>query len=121
MIIYHITTTEAWQAAQNLREYKAQSLETEGFIHCSTKSQVAQVANTFYSHYQQLIVLCIDSEKLISKVKWEPPVHPQNNTSFKVKNNELFPHVYGVINLDSVVKIINLTKNAQSSTFLISL
>lgn len=107
-MIFHITTPEQWQAAKNLGYYRTNSLEIEGFIHCSSNSQVMKVAKTFYQDSNDLIVLCVDSEKLTSQVKWEAPSHPNNNSSLVCNQDEKFPHVYGVINLEAVAQIINL-------------
>ncbi|MCA1553563.1 MAG: DUF952 domain-containing protein [Chloroflexi bacterium] len=38
--LYHITTRAAWQRAQRVGVYRAASLRTEGFIHCSGPTQV---------------------------------------------------------------------------------
>ena len=48
-IIYHLTSQEAWQAAQPLGEYEAPSLAEEGFIHCSIdEAQLLRVAERLY-------------------------------------------------------------------------
>ena len=47
-MIYHITSRQAWQEAQQRGEYRADSLESEGFIHSSTQSQILPVADKFY-------------------------------------------------------------------------
>ncbi|MGK7886416.1 MAG: DUF952 domain-containing protein [Crocosphaera sp.] len=112
-MIFHITTLENWQKAQLKNEYKSTSLEKEGFIHCSNKSQVIIIANTFYRDYEQLIVLEINPNKLLAEVKWESPVHPNPNLDNNINDTEKFPHVYGTINLDAVEKIIYLCKDDQ--------
>lgn len=113
MTIFHITTTETWEKAKLNNEYTSNSLETEGFIHCSNQSQIMNIANTFYSNYEQLVILEINPEKLLSKIKWESPVHPNTNINHNINEQEKFPHIYGVINLDAVEKIIHLCKNNQ--------
>lgn len=115
MLIFHITTSEAWKTAQNMGEYKTESLDTEGFIHASTITQVIKVANAFYHSYNELIVLSINPDKLLTDVKWEAPIHPNTQGSVIVNNQEIFPHIYGVINLDAVVEILPLIKNNQGA------
>ncbi|HAC64354.1 MAG TPA: DUF952 domain-containing protein [Cyanothece sp. UBA12306] len=110
-MIFHITTLKEWEKAQKLGYYATESLEKEGFIHCSSDAQVMKVADTFYRDYQNLILLVIEPQKLISEVKWESPIHPTSNHSLPINKDETFPHVYGVINLESVVKIITLKQN----------
>ena len=48
MPIYHITPLEEWERARAAGSYQANSLHSEGFIHCSTREQVIPTANRFY-------------------------------------------------------------------------
>jgi uncharacterized protein (DUF952 family) len=94
-VIYHITTKSEWEAAQKNGRYEAPSLQTEGFIHCSKAEQVPGVLDRYYAGIKNLIKLTIDPSKLTSGLKYEmaPSV------------NEAFPHVFGPINLEAVVKV----------------
>jgi uncharacterized protein (DUF952 family) len=105
-MIYHITSRKAWRDALQRGDYRAASLETEGFVHCSTGTQVLPVAEKYYARQRGLLVLTIDPEKLASKLKWEPPAEGAPPPG--VSEGELFPHVYGPINLDAIVKIYDL-------------
>ena|SRR5579885_946765 len=97
-IIYHITTQQEWQQALQQRFYEAASLHTEGFIHCSTSSQVQGVLERYFTNKTDLVKLTIDVSKLQSKLIYElaPSV------------NELFPHIYGRINLDAITEVTTL-------------
>jgi uncharacterized protein (DUF952 family) len=53
--IFHICPREDWEAAQQNGVYKAESLESEGFIHCSKAKQIAGVADAFYKGMQGLV------------------------------------------------------------------
>ncbi|MGA7192926.1 MAG: DUF952 domain-containing protein, partial [Anaerolineales bacterium] len=64
--IYHIASREAWNAAQEQGQYSAPSLTSEGFIHCSTRTQVLSVAEKFYKGQTGLVILVIDSARLSS-------------------------------------------------------
>ncbi len=112
-MIFHITTPEDWQKAQQNKVYKCDSLEKEGFIHCSTKSHVLKIANTFYSNYNQLILLSINPDKLLANLKWESPVHPHPNLAENIDIYDKLPHIYGVINLDAIEEVNKLCKNKQ--------
>lgn len=112
-MIYHITTPIEWKLAQENGQYSAPSLDTEGFIHCSTAIQVAPVANAFYSHVEDVILLFIDEDKLRAEVKWEAPAHVEGHDAPENSDTQLFPHIYGVINLDAVEKVVSLPKNAK--------
>ena len=106
-MIFHITSRTAWDEAQKRGEYRAESLKTEGFIHCSTLAQVLPVANNFYKGQSGLILLEIEPTLLASTLKWEPPSGGTPPPGVPV--GDQFPHVYGPINLDAVVRIVELT------------
>ncbi len=96
-VILHITTAPEWAAAQEAGEYRAPSLETEGFIHCSTAVQVVHVADWFYREIAELVLLCIDPARLTSRLRWEPSADAFAGD---------FPHVYGPITVDAVVQVV---------------
>jgi len=110
--IYHITTRSAWEQAQSDGQYTAPSLQSEGFIHCSTSAQVVEVANAFYRDVPNLVILCIEPDMLTSELKWEAPAHPSAHADAP-SDAQLFPHVYGAINLDVVVAVVNFPQGAD--------
>jgi uncharacterized protein (DUF952 family) len=106
ILIYHISSRAAWNEARQRGEYRAESLMTEGFIHCSTSSQVLPVFEKFYKGQRGLLLLLIDSALLSSDLKWEPP--SGGTPPPGVPESDLFPHIYGPINLDAVARAVNL-------------
>ena len=94
-MIYHITTKANWENALLEGFYESPSLKTEGFIHNSTAAQVQGVLDRYYAGQSDLVKLHIDETKLTAELKYElaPSI------------NELFPHIFGVLNIDAVVKI----------------
>jgi uncharacterized protein (DUF952 family) len=96
-LILHITTAPAWDAAQAAGEYRAPSLDTEGFIHCSTPAQVTHVGDWFYRDVPDLVLLCIEPSDLESELLWE--------SSADAFAGE-FPHVYGPIALEAVRAVV---------------
>ena len=109
-IILHITERRSWQSAQVAGAYRAASLDTEGFIHCSTAEQVVRVANSFYKGQTDLVLLCIEAERLQATLKWEQPI-PSNDPH----SSELFPHIYGAINLEAVVRVVEFPPNTNGT------
>ena len=102
-VIYHITTSDAWTAAQSAGEYEAPSLADEGFIHCSgDEAQTLRVVERLYSEVTGLIVLDVDVIRLKAEVKREPS-----------RSGEIYPHIYGKINLDAVVRVRDLTVDSD--------
>jgi uncharacterized protein (DUF952 family) len=107
--IYHLTTRPAWNA--RLTNYANASLETEGFIHCSTLHQLMRVANEYYRNVNEVLVLVIETAKLISEVRWEPPRHPDGSPAEAV--HLLYPHIYGEINTNAVSEVISMTRDSH--------
>ncbi|MFH2040350.1 MAG: DUF952 domain-containing protein, partial [Chloroflexota bacterium] len=96
--IFHICTRKAWDGARKIGSYKADSLVLEGFIHCSMLDQVLRVADSYYRAQKDLVLLVIDPGKLLPEVCWEPGSD---------KPDELFPHIFGPINLEAVRKVLD--------------
>jgi uncharacterized protein (DUF952 family) len=93
VLIYHIVLPEDWKAFDT-GLYRAKSLETEGFIHCSFAGQLDGVIKRYYKSVKKLVILEIDSDKLMSRVLKEPST-----------NNEIYPHVYGPVNRDAIIAV----------------
>lgn len=115
-MIFHITTQIAWDDARNSGEYRAASLLTEGFIHCSTLAQVLPVANNYYKEQDELILLTIEDTLLSSDLKWEAP--SGGTPPPGVPEGDPFPHIYGPINLDAVVSVSELTRDSNNEWIL---
>jgi uncharacterized protein (DUF952 family) len=94
--IFHITQREQWEQAKLTGIYRGDTLDSEGFIHCSTLKQIVQTANRFFANQKELLILCIDSDKIQSEIRYEP-----------AKNQELFPHIYGALNVNAVFQVID--------------
>jgi uncharacterized protein (DUF952 family) len=110
-LIFHITSRRVWDEAQERGNYRAESLATEGFIHCSTVTQVLSVAENFYKGQHGLVLLVIEPTLLSSDLKWEPP--SGGTPPPGVPKGDMFPHIYGPINLDAVVNVVELEEDPQ--------
>lgn len=108
--IFHITTNKAWLAAQTQGFYAHDSLSAEGFIHCSTSQQILAVADAFYRGQSGLVLLDIRPNQLQSEIRWEPPAE---SLPLQMRTNELFPHVYGPINLDAVDQVVDFKPDSR--------
>ena len=94
-MILHITTPAAWADAIATGAYTADSLATEGFIHCSEEQQLAWVVQKHFPGRTGLLLLHIDPSRLDAEVKYE---NLEGGT-------ELFPHIYGPIPVSAVVDV----------------
>ena len=117
-MIYHITTPRAWRDALRRGDYRTESLETEGFIHSSTSTQVVPVAELLYQGAGKLLLLMIDPARLSADLKWEPPA---GASPPGIPTGDQFPHIYGPLNLDAVVKVFDFQANSEGKYSLPSL
>jgi uncharacterized protein (DUF952 family) len=109
--VYHIASREAWEAALAAGEYRPPSVEAQGFVHCSTREQVVSTANRFYARQEGLVLLCIDVSRLEAPLRYEPPDMPGHEG----RDGELFPHLYGPMNLDAVTRVLPFPANADGT------
>ena len=104
--ILHITIRADWDAARAAGSYRPPSLAHEGFIHCSTPAQVIATANKYFRGRTDLLLLCIDEARIATEVRYEPP-RPIGGVP-DPRAGERFPHVYGPLALDAVVRVVPL-------------
>lgn len=128
-MILHIVKRGEWDAAVARGSYAPASLRVEGFIHCSTPAQVIDTANRFYRGQSDLVVVLIEESRVKAEVRWEAPAERNSGRSDSTAEpspilsrkgtgeapegtdeapGELFPHLYGELNVDAVVKVIEL-------------
>ena len=94
MLIYHIVTPEIWEKYKDEPEYEAESLQTEGFIHCSYRNQIEEVLERYYKNSPSVFVLHINPHLLTSELIAEPST-----------GGEIYPHIYGRINRSAIVDV----------------
>ena len=102
-IIFHITKRDAWTRAKAEGSYRTEMFPIEGFIHCSTADQVIQVANIRFRGQTGLVLLSIDTDKVTAKIIYE-------NLE---GGPQLFPHIYGELNIEAVVQVAEFEPEAD--------
>ncbi len=95
MNFYHITTPSVWEKFEDLDYCEAESLHTEGFIHCSYLGEVDNTLSIYFKGIDKILLLEINPSVLTSKLVIESS-----------RNGLLFPHIYGVINKSAIVNVI---------------
>jgi uncharacterized protein (DUF952 family) len=103
-IIYHIAKKAAWDQAMGEGLYRADTLASEGFIHCSTREQVERTADKYYHGQAGLVLLAIDEARLGSPLRYEP-----------APSGDLFPHIYGPLERDAVVKVLSFPPQSDGT------
>lgn len=101
--IVHITPREDWEKAQLSGSYEGDTLESDGFIHFCLPSQLLDVAEHFYKGQNGLVLLLVDTERVRSPLRYEP------------SDGDHFPHLYGPLNMDAVLQIIEFNPNDDGS------
>jgi uncharacterized protein (DUF952 family) len=101
MLIYHMTPAQSWQAHARGEPYQAETLATEGFIHCTREAErLVQVANRFYRQETgDFVILCVETAHLQSEVRWE------------VADGHLFPHIYGPLQPEAIINVLAFPRN----------
>ena len=95
-MLFHITTRQAWKDALDAGEYVPATFVADGFIHLSEERQWFRTARRFFRGQRDLLLLVIDERRLGAEVRREPA------------DGELFPHLYGRLNLDAVISAYDL-------------
>ena len=103
--ILHITSRDDWNKALGCGIYHPESLDTDRYIHCSKPSQIIEVANYSFKGKNGLVLLVIEPKKVKSEIKYEG-----------AEPTYLFPHIYGELNLDAVVSVLDFSA-CEDGTF----
>ncbi len=98
-MIYRIAAPEALAVAARTGAYGGEAFDkADGFIHASTRAQLAGTLAAHYADADRLAVAVIDLEAVSDLVRWE--------TS---RGGEDFPHIYGDLPW-SAVRAVHLLK-----------
>jgi uncharacterized protein (DUF952 family) len=105
--VLHIAPTARWSAAAANSDgnYTDPSLETERFIHCSTKEQVLIPANERFAGRSDLVLLVIDLEHVASPTVFED----------RYDSGHKFPHIYGPIPVAAVTDVVPFPCSSDGS------
>jgi uncharacterized protein (DUF952 family) len=94
--LYHIVSSEDWRKAKE--QYRPLSLETEGFIHLSTREQVLETADIFFKGQHGLLLLELDLKAEDPALRWEPAVGLGHRPG-------QFPHYYAPLPIGAVKRV----------------
>jgi uncharacterized protein (DUF952 family) len=107
-MIYHFCPWTDWVAASHQPSYRAGSLTTQGFIHCSPLDALHEPATLLARGRTDLVVLEIDEAKLDPPAVWEDADPP-------TPDGRQFPHVYGPIPVAAIVRTFPLVPAPDGS------
>lgn len=103
-MIYHIINHQDWQGAKTAGVYTPPSLESEGFIHFSRAEQVVGTAQFLYADQPILLLLEVDEAKVVPELIYERAADV----------GDMFPHLYGALNLDAVVRVLDFSADSNN-------
>lgn len=131
-MILHLVAEAAWRQLAPGQPWAPESLRREGFIHCTAGDErLLEVANHLYRNQPgDFLVLDIDETKVTAEVKWEtatPPASgagapPEAAAEFGLPDaagagpaqpSVTFPHIYGPLNRDAIVRVRRAVRNAD--------
>lgn len=98
-LIYRIAPPDVLAAAAQSGAYHGEAFDkADGFIHASTRAQLAGTLAAHYADADRLAVAVIDADALGDQVRWEAS-----------RGGEDFPHIYGDLPW-SAVRAVHLLK-----------
>jgi uncharacterized protein (DUF952 family) len=103
--IYKICSASAWREAERQGVYRGSADDArDGFIHFSTASQVAGTARKHFFGQTGLFLVEVDADALGGALRWESS-----------RNDELFPHLYGDLDLGAVIGVRDMQARADGT------
>jgi len=106
-VIYHLTPADYFNSLPADQPYLPREFERDGFIHCTKgEERLLLVADTIYRRVPgDFLALVIDEAKVTAPLKYENV------------GGILFPHLYGPLNRDAIVRSVTLGRR-EDGTFL---
>tara|TARA_B100000989_G_scaffold105273_1_gene77138 strand:+ start:207 stop:554 length:348 start_codon:yes stop_codon:yes gene_type:complete len=102
-LIYKICSKNEWNRGVIEKFYTGSEVDNrDGFIHLSTKEQLKETVEKHFKGQKNLLIISFEVTKIEDKLQWEIS-----------RNEELFPHYYGILETNKVKKIYNLNLNAN--------
>jgi uncharacterized protein (DUF952 family) len=101
-MIFHICSKADWEVAERAGVYQENTSAPQEFIHCSTPDQIANVANSTFRGETGLVLLVIDESRVDSEIRYEGG-----------GDGNPYPHIYGPLKVDAVVRVTDLVPQAN--------
>lgn len=93
--LFKVLATDLWNEAESAGQFKGSGIDlADGFIHLSAHDQVVETVEKHFAGQTDLVIVEVLGDKLGDTLVWE--------TS---RGGALFPHVYGHIPIDAVLRV----------------
>ncbi len=103
-IIYKVCDRTLWQEAEKAGQFTGAEIDlADGFIHFSTKDQLASTLEKHFSGRKDLMLIAVDGKALLGKIVYEA-----------ARGGALFPHLYEALSMEQVLwsKPLSMDENA---------
>ncbi len=88
-LVYKIAPRALWRAAEEAGRFAGSPIDlTDGYIHFSARAQVETTAKKHFAGQNDLLLIAVEAQPLGENLKWE-----------RARDGELFPHLYGALDL----------------------
>jgi uncharacterized protein (DUF952 family) len=109
--IYKICTADEWAQAQRIGKFTGSEVDRlDGYIHFSTRGQVAETATKYFSHLSGLLLVMVNADRLGPSLKWEPS-----------RGGALFPHLYAPLDTAAAIQVKEMPDGEPRAAFLAGL
>jgi uncharacterized protein (DUF952 family) len=103
--LYKICPAALWKEAERAGVFRGSDVDRrDNFIHFSTARQVAETAAKHFAGQNDLLLISVDADRLGGALKWEPS-----------RKGALFPHLYGVLTPEAVIRVDPLPLGVDGS------
>ena len=93
--VYKICSSTMLQKARGCGRFEGSADDArDGFIHLSAGHQVAGTLAKYFAGQRDLVLLAVDPGRLGERLCWE-----------ESRGGDLFPHLYGPLDLDHVISV----------------
>ncbi len=104
--IYKITTVEIWQKSLQLGILEGMPIDiNDGYIHFSTKEQLAQTLSLHFKGHGELVIFAVNTKNIAENLKWEVS-----------RGGALFPHFYDKLKMNMVefFRVLEVDDNGET-------
>ncbi|RDC73692.1 DUF952 domain-containing protein [Rhodovulum sp. 12E13] len=107
MLIFKIFRRCEWDALREAGRTRGAPIDVaDGYIHFSTREQVAETAAKHFAGESDLVLVAVEADRLGDPLKWEPS-----------RGGALFPHLYRDLRMADVVWDKSLPLGATGHIF----
>lgn len=100
--VYKILSEPDWQVAEELGYTQTALDEGDGYVHLSTRQQVAETLSLHYAGHANVRLLEYIAEEMAGLIRWE-----------ESRGGQLFPHLYAALRIDGAKRIWVLETDAN--------